>query len=108
MADTLARLVGPKQLESSTTAQYDSTGKTVAIRNIHLSNPTASDVTFTMSIGADAAGTRIFDAYTIPARSVLNISVNIVLVTGDGANAICAHAGTATALVMTISGVEVT
>lgn len=107
MADTLARLVGPKTLETSTTAQYNSTGKTVSVLSIHLSNPTASDINFTMSIGADAAGTRLYDAFPIPARSVLDLPCFAVLVTGDGANAICAHAS-ASGLVATISGVEVT
>ena len=107
MADTLARLVGPKTLETSTTAQYNSTGKTVSILEIHLSNPTSSDINFTMSIGADAAGTRLFDAHSIPARSVIKLPCYTVLVTGDGANAICAHAS-ASGLVATLSGVEVT
>lgn len=107
MTDTLKRLVGPKTLESSTTAQYDSTGKTVAVRFIHVSNPTTSDSTLTMSIGADAGGTRLFDAYVIPAKSVFAYPCNFVLVTGDGASAITAHAPSGT-LVLTVSGVEVT
>ena len=107
MADTLARLVGPKTLETSTTAQYDSTGKTVSILEVHLSNPTSGALNFTMSIGADAAGTRLFDAYPIPATTVITLPCFKVLVTGDGANAICAHAS-ASGLVCTISGVEVT
>lgn len=107
MADTLARLVGPKTLETSTTAQYNSTGKTVSILEVHLSNPTTADINFTMSIGADAAGTRLFDAFPVPAASVMTLPCFKVLVTGDGANAICAHASAA-GLVATISGVEVT
>lgn len=108
MTDTLARLVGPKTVENSDTAQYNSTGKTVAIRHIHISNSTANEVTFTMSIGADAAGTRLFDGYPIPARSVYTYPCNIVLVSGDGVSAIRASAGTAASLTLTISGVEVT
>lgn len=107
MGDALARLVGPKTLETSTAAQYNSTGKTVSILNIHLSNPTAGDINFTMSIGADAAGTRLYDAHLIPTKSIIVLNVFAVLVTGDGANAICAHASAA-GLVATISGVEVT
>lgn len=108
MADTLARLVGPKTLETSTTAQYNSTGKTVSILEVHLSNPTTADINFTMSIGADAAGTRLFDAFPVPGnKGVLIIPMVKILVTGDGANAICAHASAA-GLVATISGVEVT
>ena len=96
-----------RRRETSTTAQYNSTGKTVAIRHIHVANPTAGDITFTMSIGADASGTRLFDAYTIPQKSVFSYPCNFVLVSGDGANAICANAGSS-GLVLTISGVEVT
>lgn len=106
MADTLKRLVGPKQLESSTTTQYTVPAlTTTTIRFIHLSNPTVSDVTVTMSIGGDAAGTRLFDAFVIPAKSVFSLPCNIVL---DAAEILAAHAGTATALVATISGIEVT
>lgn len=107
MTDTIARLVGPKTLETSTTAQYNSTGKTVTVLEIHLSNPTAGAINFTMSIGADAAGTRCYDAYPIPGGQVITLPVFKVLVSGDGANAICAHAS-ASGLVCTISGVEVT
>lgn len=106
MADTLTRLVGPKQLESSTTTQYTVPAlTTTTIRMIHLSNPTASAVTVTMSIGADAAGTRFFDAYSIPANSVFGYPCSIVM---DAAEILAAHAGTATALVAVISGVETT
>lgn len=106
MADTLKRLVGPKQLESSTTTQYTVPALTITtIRMIQFSNPTASDVTVTMSIGADAAGTRFFDAFVIPARSVFALPCNIVLA---AAEILAGHAGTATALVATISGIETT
>lgn len=106
MADTSKRLVGPKQLESSTTTQYTVPALTITvIRMIHLSNPTASDVTVTMSIGADAAGTRFFSAYVIPAGSVFGYPCNIVM---TAAEILAANAGTATALVAVISGIETT
>lgn len=106
MADTLTRLVGPKQLENSTTTQYTVPGATTAvIRHIHFSNPTTADVTVTASIGADAAGTRFFDAYVIPAKSVFGYPCNIVM---DAAEILAMHAGTATALVALVDGIEVT
>lgn len=106
MADTLKRLVGPKQLENSTTTQYTVPAlTTTVIRMIHLSNPTVSDVTVTMSIGADAAGTRFFDAYVIPAKSVFVLPCNKVM---EAAEILACHAGTATALVAVISGIEIT
>lgn len=106
MADTNVRLVGPKQLESSTTTQYTVPGATTTvIRHIHFSNPTASDVTVTASIGADAAGTRFFDAFVIPAKSVFGYPCNIVM---DATEILAMHAGTATALVALVDGIEVT
>lgn len=106
MADTLKRLVGPKQLASSTATEYTVPAlTTTVIRMIHLSNPTVSDVTVTMSIGADAAGVRFFDAYVIPAKSVFAFPCNIVM---DAAEILACHADTATALVAVISGIEST
>lgn len=35
------------------------------MRHIHVYNPGAGTVNFTLSIGADAAGTRIFDAIPV-------------------------------------------
>jgi hypothetical protein len=106
MADTLKRLVGPKQLENSTTTQYTVPGATTTvIRHIHLSNPTASNVTVTASIGADAAGTRFFSGYVIPANSVFGYPCNIVL---EAAEILAMHAGTAAALVVLVDGIEVT
>lgn len=106
MADTLTRLVGPKQLESSTTTQYTVPGATTTvIRHIHFSNPTVADVTVTASIGADAAGTRFFDGYVIPAKSVFGYPCNIVMETTE---ILAMHAGTATALVAVVDGIEVT
>jgi hypothetical protein len=70
-----------------------------------LSNPTGSPVTFTLSIGADAAGTRIYDAYSVAAGANLDIWVYEPLAAGE---ILAANAGTATALVVTLSGDELT
>lgn len=106
MADTLKRLVGPKQLASTTATEYTVPGGTTAvIRHIHLSNPTASPVTVTMSIGADAAGTRFFSGYVIPAGSVFGYPCNIVMATTE---ILAMNADTATALVALVDGIEVT
>lgn len=106
MAETLKRLVGPKQLASSATTEYTVPGSTTTvIRMIHLSNPGTVDRTVTISIGADAAGTRIFDAFTIPAGSVFSFPCNFVMA---AAEVLQCSASAATAVAATISGIEVT
>lgn len=106
MADTIKRMVGPKQLANSATTEYTVPGATTAvIRLIHLSNPTVSDVTFTASIGADAAGTRFFGAFVVPAGTVFGYPCHITMATTE---ILQLSAGTATALVCIVDGIEVT
>ena len=57
-----------------------------------------------MSIGTDAAGTRIYDALAIPAKSALAWDGLMVL---NATNVIQAY-GSAAGLTMTLSGVETT
>lgn len=65
---TPRRVHGPAQVSNVAATKYTvPTGVKAWTRHIHIQNPSGSPVTFTMSIGADAAGTRIFDAYSIPA-----------------------------------------
>ncbi len=74
MATTSKRLFGPAQLTNAAATKYTVPGSTVTvIRRMRVSNPTAGAVTFTLSIGADAAGTRLYDAVSIPAASYLDI-----------------------------------
>lgn len=69
MAKTTSRIVGPAPVATGPTTVYTVPASTVAvIRHIHVQNPSASPVNFTLSIGADAAGTRLFDAFPIPAQ----------------------------------------
>lgn len=106
MADTLIRLVGPKQLATSATTEYTVPSSTVTvIRNIHLSNPSTGEVTVTMSIGADAAGTRLFDGYPVPPKSILHLPCSFVLTATE---VLQCSTNTATTLVATIDGVEIT
>ena len=105
MADTAKRLSGPTLLTAAAATQYTVPASTTAIlRNIHVSNETAIAATFTMSIGTDAAGKRLFTAFTVGANDVLDWSGFIVLA---AAEIIQAFSGTASALTLTISGVEV-
>jgi len=67
MAKTATLFYGPAQLSNAAATKYTvPAGNIAVIRHIHVENPSGSPVTFTMSIGADAAGTRIYDAYSIP------------------------------------------
>lgn len=109
MADTLKRMIGPKTPATSATTEYTApsgSGSTVtaAIRFIHVSNPTAADATFTMSIGSDASGTRLFDAFTVPAHKVFRYACNFPIIQGE---IVQVFQGTASALIMTVGGVEI-
>lgn len=71
------------------------------IRHIHVENPTGGAVTFTCSIGADAAATRIFDAYSIAANSVFDHFGIYVL---EETEIMQAFAGTNNVMTLTIDG----
>ena len=86
--------------------QYTVPASTVTIvQHIHVSNPSANPVGFTMSLAADAAGTRIYDAYSIPAGAVLDLFVKYVM---TAAQIIQAFGSTPGVLVLTIDGQEIT
>lgn len=98
------RLAGPAQVSNAAATKYTVPASRIAVvRNIHISNPSASAVTFTMSIGADAAATRIFDAFSIPANSIYDSFAPFVLAAGE---IIQALAGTTNILTLTIDGEE--
>lgn len=105
MARIAKRLAGPALVSNSVATKYTvpSTTKTV-VRHIHVQNPSGSAVTLTLSIGADAAGTRLFDAYSIAAGSVLDHFCYYVL---EAAEIIQGVAGTNNILTLTIDGDEI-
>lgn len=112
MARTAKRLSGPAAIATGPATIYTVPASTkTVLRHIHVNNPSASPVTLTLTIGADAAGTRLLDAYSIPAKaagvtdSVREIFVYVVL---DAAEIIQASAGTTNVLVVTMSGEEIT
>lgn len=112
MARTPKRLAGPAQVSNAAATKYTVPASTKTIvRHIHVQNPSGSAVTFTMSIGADAAGVRIFDAFSIPAAaagvtaSVIDHWCYYVL---DATEVIQAFAGTTNVLTLTIDGDEIT
>ena len=106
MARTPKRLAGPLQISNAATTRYTVPALTKTIvRHIHISNPSGSAVTFTLTIGADAAGVRLFDAYSIAANSILDHFCYYVV---DAAEVMQTNAGTNNILVMTMDGDEIT
>jgi len=106
MTDTAKRLAGPDDIPNSTTTMYTVPGSTTAIiRNIHIANTTTSAASIKMSIGADAAGTRILGDLVVPANGTYDWSGFMVLAAGE---TLRATGGTNNALTVTVSGVEVT
>lgn len=96
------RFHGPAQVSNAAATKFTvSANEKAVIRHIHIQNPSASAVTFTASIGADAAGTRIFDAYSIGAGQVLDHFCYYIM---EEAEIFQAFAGTNNILVLTIDG----
>lgn len=104
MAQTPKRLVGPAQLTAAAATLYTvpSATKTV-VRYIHIQNPTGGNIAFTLSIGADAAAVRLYDAVAVPANSAVDYFCYHVL---EAAEELQGFAGSASALVITIDGDE--
>lgn len=104
MADVLKRLVGPLQLASSTATVYTvPASTTTTIRSIHIVNTTGGNVSFYLSIGNDAVGTRLYSAYNVSAGDVFDWSGSIVM---SASEILQAHASAATSLTAVLSGVE--
>lgn len=112
MSRTAKRLAGPAQIVTGPATIYTvpSTTKTI-IRHIHVQNPSGSAVTLTLSIGTDAAGKRIFDAFSVPAAAA-GVTANVIdhwcYYVLDAAEVLQAAAGTNNVLVITVDGDELT
>jgi hypothetical protein len=109
MARIAKRLYGPALIATGPTTIYTVPALTkTKIRQIHIQNPSASPVTYTISIGADAAGTRIYSSYSIPAAGVTDsvrdhFFADLVL---DATEILTASAGTNNILTITVIGAE--
>lgn len=103
--DTPLRLIGPEALTGTPVALYTVPAATTTIvRSIHVINTDAAVIgEFTLSLGADAVGTRLFDC-DIPVRGTLDWHGFIVMETADALQA----AALAGALTLTVNGIEVT
>ena len=104
-------LYGPALVATGPTTIYTAPALTKGIiRQIHISNPSPSPVTFTLSKGADAAGTRLFSSYIIPAagggvyNSVMDFFFNSLVL--EPAELIQVAAGTNNILTITVMGEE--
>lgn len=112
MARTPKRLHGPAQVSNAAATKYTVPAVTKTIvRHIHVQNPSAAPVTFTLTIGADAAAVRLFDAFSIPAAAA-GVTANVIdhwcYYVLEAAEVIQALAGTNNILVLTIDGDEIT
>jgi hypothetical protein len=107
MTDTPKRLYGPAQLAASAATVYTVPASTTTIlRYIRIINTTSTDRTVTVSIGVDAADTRIFSAMTVPANGgAIDWAGSVPMTAGE---VIQAYASAASALTTILAGVEVT
>jgi hypothetical protein len=106
MARTPKRLAGPALLTNAAATKYTCPALTkTEVRHMRTQNPSASPVTFSLSIGNDAAATRLFDAQPIAANGEIDRFVYWVL---DAAEVIQAFASTNNVLTLTLDGVEIT
>lgn len=98
------RLHGPALVAAAAATKYTTPSNVrTKVRHIHISNPTASPVDFTLSIGVDAVATRLFDGLVIPADSVVDYWGPYTLA---AAEIVQAGAGTTNVLTLTIDGEE--
>ena len=102
------RFVGPALVATGPTTVYTVPASTRTImRHVHVSNPSGSAVTFTLTVGADGAGTRLLGAFSIPAaaagerESVKDFYYYIPL---EATEIVTVSAGTNNILTVTISG----
>lgn len=95
------RLYGPAALGALGDLYTVPAGRKALVRHIHISNPSGAPVDVTLSVGADAVGTRIFDGFPVPADDVYDWFGFLPLAAGEK----IAGSGGA-ALVIEISGDE--
>lgn len=105
MASTWKRLAGPALVTNAAATKYTAPAAGAIVRHVRISNPSGSAATFTFSVGADAAGTRLYDAYSIPAGAVIDWYPILPLTNGE---IIQALSGTNNVLNLTINGIDLT
>ena len=104
MTDT-PRRIGPGALGAAASTLFTVPGATTTIlRNIHVANTTAAPIAVRVSIGADAAGTRLYSDTAVPANGALDWSGFIPM----SATEILQGMGGSTGLTLTAGAVDVT
>lgn len=93
------RLFGPAALSGSAQTKYTAPLGGTLITRVHVFNPTGSAQTLTISIGTDAAGTRLYDAYQIGAHAAFDVWASTMLNAGEVVQAFASAA-----LVMVLEG----
>lgn len=98
------RLYGPAQLTNAAADLYTvPAGRKALVRHIHVQNPSGGAVNFTLSIGADAAAVRLFDARPIAAGDALDFYCYLPLAAAEKFQG---FGSTTLVLVIEISGDE--
>lgn len=104
MPDIRTRLFGPALLTNAAATVYTAPANTLSvIKHLRVSNPSGSSVNFTMSIGADAAGTRVYGAAAVAAGGSIEAFCMYVLEEGE---VVQAFGSTTNVLVLTLDGIE--
>jgi hypothetical protein len=87
-------------LTDSAATVFTSSGDSL-VEMIHLYNQHSSAVTFTLSVGTDAAGTRLWDSYPIPADKDVKLRLYLALADGE---VLQAYSGTDAVLNISVDG----
>jgi hypothetical protein len=107
MAGTLKKLVGPVALTTTLTTNVFNDASALlysVVRYIHIANKTASAATFTLYLGAtgaNAAGTELYVAVSVPANTTVVYPRALKMLSTDF---LVGGAGTTLALVLTLEG----
>lgn len=106
MSSKNVRLSGPTLLTGAAATQYTTPAGTVTvIQFIQCPNGTTNAVSVTISVGADATGTRQIDSLPIPAKNMLSMGVKWILNPGDTIQAFASSTGV---IPLTLYGQELT
>lgn len=105
MADT-AKIIGPTLLTAAAATMYTTPGATQFVwKFLRIANTSGTAATVTVSIGADAAATRIFGGETVPANGSITFDLWLPLA---ATTIIQAYSGTNGVCTFTAGGVEIT
>lgn len=103
MSEIRKRLHGPSLLGTTAATKYTvpSNTKTV-VRSIYVNAVSGQSDSFTLSVGTDAAGTRLFDAVAVSTYLILEVFLAL-----EEGEIIQAFAGEANQLSLTLNGEEI-